>query len=118
MAMLRTLLALLTLSLTAFAADVTGTWSANVELDIGSGNPTFKLVQTGSDITGTYSGALGEAKVSGTTHAGKVEFSFEVSPSGDKVVVTYSGTLEGDKKMKGTVKLGEAGGGTFTATKN
>jgi alpha-acetolactate decarboxylase len=32
--------------------------------------------------------------------------------------VVYSGTLDGEKKMKGTVKLGDLGSGTFTAQKN
>lgn len=112
------ILALFLFSASAFAADVTGKWSAAVELDIGSGNPTFVFKQTADQLTGTYSGALGEAKLTGTVNGDKVEFSFEISPNGDKVTVTYSGNLDGDKKMKGTVKLGDAGGGTFTATKD
>jgi len=45
----------------------------------------------------------------------KVEFRFKVSPQGDAIEVVYSGTLDGEKKMKGTVTLGSLGDGTFTA---
>jgi cytochrome c-type biogenesis protein CcmE len=105
-------------SVAAFAADVTGTWNFNVETDAGSGTPTFVLKQSGEELSGTYSGALGEAKVKGTVKGDKVEITFEVSPSGDAVKVIYTGTLDGEKKMKGTVKLGSLGEGTFTAQKN
>lgn len=115
---MRKLSALALFSVCAFAADITGKWNATVELDIGSGNPTFVLKQTGDQLTGTYSGALGEAKLTGTVNGDKVRFSFDVSPDGNHLTVVYSGTLDGEKKMKGTVKLGEAGGGTFTASKN
>lgn len=115
---MRRLLLLTLFSVAAFAADVTGTWHFNVETDAGSGTPTFVLKQSGEQLTGTYSGALGEAKVKGTVKGEMVEITFEVSPSGDAVTVTYSGTLDGDKKMKGKVKLGDMGEGTFTAEKN
>ena len=115
---MRKLLLLALVSLAAFAADISGTWNAAVELDIGSGTPTFVLKQTGDQITGTYSGGLGEAKVKGTVKGEKVEISFDVAPDGNTVTAVYSGTLDGEKKMKGTVKIGSIGSGTFTATKN
>lgn len=115
---MRKLLTLALFSVCAFAADISGTWSASVETDAGSGNPTFVFKQTGEQLTGSYSGALGESKVMGTVKGDKVEFTFAVSPGGEELYCVYSGTLEGDKKMKGTVKLGSLGSGTFTAAKN
>jgi hypothetical protein len=44
----------------------------------------------------------------------KIEWSFENSDAGK---VSYSGTLDGDKKIKGTVVYGQLGNGTFTADK-
>ncbi len=114
---MRRLLALALVSMAAFAADISGTWNATVELDVGSGTPTFVLKQTGDQITGTYSGAMGEAKVKGTITGDKVEFRFDVAPDSDTVTAVYTGTLAGDKTMKGTVKIGTVGSGTFTATK-
>ncbi len=114
---MRKLLILSLLSVAAFAADITGTWKATVETDAGSGTPTFVFKQDGENLTGTYSGQLGEAKLTGTIHGNQVEWSFEASVGDDKAKVTYSGTLEGDTKMKGTAQLGALGKGTFTAEK-
>jgi hypothetical protein len=112
---MRIFLAFIVFAACAFGADITGTWNAAVETDAGSGNPTFVLKQSGDEVTGHYSGALGEAELKGTVKGDKVEFRFKASAGGDDVEVVYSGTLEGDKKMKGTVKLGSLASGTFTA---
>jgi len=112
---MRILFAFLMFAACGFGADLTGTWDADVETDAGNGNPTFVFKQSGDEITGRYSGALGEADLKGTVNGDKVEFRFKVSAGGDDMEIVYSGTLEGDKKMKGTVKLGSVANGTFTA---
>ncbi len=114
---MRKLLALSLLSVAAFAADISGTWKANVETDAGSGTPTFVFKQTGDNLTGTYSGQFGEAKLTGTVQGNKVEWSFEAQVGDDKAKVSYHGTLDGDTKMKGTAEFGSLGKGTFTAVK-
>jgi hypothetical protein len=95
------------------AADVTGTWAAAVVLDAGSGTATFVFQQKDATISGTYSGVLGEAKVTGTVMGDTVEWSFD-SQAGK---VTFKGTLEGSAKIKGTAEYGQLGKGTFTAEK-
>ncbi len=115
---MRKLILLSLLSVAAFAADITGTWKANVETDAGSGTPTFVFKQTGETLTGTYSGQLGEAKLTGTVKANKVEWSFEAQVGDDKAKITYHGTLDGESKMKGTAEFGSLGKGTFTAEKS
>ncbi len=96
------------------AADISGTWSAAVTLDAGSGTATFVFKQTGDTFSGTYAGALGEAKVSGTVKGNQVEWSFENADAGK---VVYKGTLEGASKIKGTCEYGAVGKGTFEAEK-
>ena len=99
----------------AFGADISGKWTANVVLDAGSGSPNFEFKQTGETLTGMYHGQFGDAPLTGTVKGNKVEFSFGT----DAAKAAYSGTLDGDTKMKGTVDYGaEAGKGTFTAAKN
>jgi hypothetical protein len=98
----------------ALAADITGKWTFNVVLDAGSGSPNFEFTQAGETITGMYHGQFGDAKLTGTVKGDKVDFTFG-SEAGS---VKYSGTMDGTTKMKGTVDYGEAGKGTFTATKN
>ena len=96
------------------AADITGTWAANVTLDVGGGTATFTLQQTGDALAGTYSGTLGEAKVTGTVKGDQVEWSFDVEQAGR---VVYKGALDGATKLKGTCQYGQLGKGTFTAEK-
>ena len=112
---MRLLIAFVLFATCVFGADVTGTWNADVKTDAGSGNPTFVLKQSVDEITGHYSGALWEADVKGTVKGDKVELRFKASAGGDDVEVVYSGTLEGDKKMRGSVQLGSLASGTFTA---
>jgi hypothetical protein len=95
-------------------ADVTGTWTAMVVLDAGTGTATFTFEQNGQTLVGTYSGVLGEAKVAGTVKGDQVEWSFDGGQAGR---VTYKGTLDGASKMKGTAEYGGLGKGTFTAEK-
>jgi hypothetical protein len=109
---MKTLVLFFALAALAFAADISGKWSFDVVLDAGSGSPNFEFTQSGETLTGMYHGQFGDAKVSGTVKGDKVEFSF-----GTDTVVKYSGTLDGAKKMKGTVDYGGVGSGTFTATK-
>lgn len=108
---------MLAFSAAAFAADVTGKWSMNVETDMGSGTPTFVFKQDGENLTGTYSGQLGEAKVTGTVKGDAIQFQFEVSPGGDKILAKYSGKLEGSTKMKGEIDFSGMAKGKFTGEK-
>jgi len=98
----------------AHAANVTGTWNAKVDLGSQTGAPTFILKQDGEKLTGTYSGALGEAPLTGTVKGDAVVFDFEAS--GAKV--HYAGKLNADgTKIEGSVDYGGQASGTFTATK-
>jgi len=110
---LSVLIGLLVCGLTLLAADISGTWMADVNLDAGNGTAKFVLKQTGDKLSGTYNGALGEAQVTGTVKGSDVEWSFE---SGDAGKCTYTGKLEGGK-ISGTVVYGQLGKGTFTAEK-
>lgn len=96
------------------AADVTGTWSASVMLDAGSGTATFVFEQKGATLSGSYAGVLGEAKLTGTVTGDQVDWSFDGGPAGK---ITFKGTLDGPAKMKGTTEYGQLGKGTFTAEK-
>jgi len=101
-------------AMTLHAADLTGTWMAAVVLDAGSGTATFHFQQTGDTFSGTYSGAVGEAKVAGTVKGDTAEWSFEAEQVGK---VVYHGKLEGAAKITGTCEYGQLGKGTFTAEK-
>ena len=102
------------LSLVAYAASVSGTWKAKVDLGGQGGSPTFALKQDGEKLTGTYSGALGDAPLTGTLKGNAITFDFEAQ--GAKV--HYEGKLNADgTQMEGTCDYGGQASGTFTATK-
>lgn len=116
-AMARLITLVLLLAAVALAADVTGTWNFTVETSAGSGNPTFTFRQEGEKLTGTYTGMLGKAELSGTVKGDNIEFQFEVSYEGQKFTIRYSGVIESATRMKGTARFAEMGEGSWTAVK-
>jgi len=111
---MKTLIVWVLCTAVAFAADITGTWDAAVTLDAGSGVATLVLKQDGDQIAGTYSGALGEAKVKGTVKGDTVELSFSHDEAGK---ISYSGVVKSPTKIEGSVDYGQLGKGTFVAQK-
>ena len=101
----------------AMAADISGTWKVTVEIQGNTGSPTFVLKQEGDKLTGTYSGALGEAPVTGTVKGDVVEMQFESKSDQISGTVKYKGRLTGST-MKGTVVIGDVGEGTWEGIKS
>jgi len=96
--------------------DVTGKWLFNVTTSAGSGAPTVTLKQQGDSLTGHYSSqTLGEADLKGTVKDRKITFSFNANVDGTSFVVTYSGSIESNDALKGSVDLAGQATGTFTA---
>ena len=95
--------------------DVTGTWILSVDLGAaGGGDATFVLMQEGTEITGTYTGATGDGiEVTGTVEDGVIKFRFLSDQAGE---VSYEGAMEGTT-MKGTCIYGDLGEGTFEGSK-
>jgi hypothetical protein len=106
------------LSSVALAADanVTGKWTMTVNTPAGTGNPTFDLKQEGSSVTGNYSGALGEAPVTGSVKGNELTLNIKVNAQGQELTVVYTGNVDGDS-VSGKVSLGDLGEGTFTGKK-
>ena len=112
-------LAALALALSAAArpaADITGTWVNKVSL---TGGPTltqtFVFKQAGEKLTGTHSGAIGEGTFTGTVTGDKVTFGWSDAKS-PAITYEYTGTVQSNKELKGTVKFPK-GGGEWTATR-
>ncbi|HEU4390023.1 MAG TPA: hypothetical protein VFV34_19635 [Blastocatellia bacterium] len=96
------------------SVNITGNWDVTVQTDQGSGSPSFTFKQDGEKLTGTYKGMFGEAPVQGTVKGNDVTFLLKVNAQGTDLTLEYKGTIDKDT-MKGTVKLGELGNGTWTA---
>jgi len=105
------LLALATLPLSLLAADVTGTWKADFDTQIGQQKYTYTLKQDGSTVTGKASADINgekhdadlkDGKVSGDT----VTFSETLSYQGNDIQITYTGKITTDG-IKFTRQVGE-----------
>jgi hypothetical protein len=96
-------------------ADLTGTWRFDVTTSAGSGTPTITLKQMSGDLTGHYSGQLGEADLTGSVKGQEFVFKFTVELQGVRLVNTYTGSVDGKDSLKGTVDIAGLGAGTFTA---
>ena len=93
--------------------NLSGTWKLDVHVGDKSGTATFELVEAqGGALSGTYTGMVGTADVSGTVQGNDVEFSFDWHAG----KVTYKGTHV-DRKLRGSCTYGSAGEGTFTGGK-
>ena len=114
------LLAIILFATTAFAqsekkADVTGKWLFSVTSELGTGTPTVTFKQSGDSLSGHYSSAtFGEVDFKGTFKDQKITFSMKVDAGGNAITVTYSGQMDGENAMKGSVDFGGMGAGTFT----
>ncbi len=114
---MRQLFAILVLSAgLCLAADISGTWDVTIEIQGNRGTPTFVLKQDGEKLTGTYSGMLGNAPITGTVQGDKVEWSFDVKSDQVSGKITYRGTVTGSK-MSGKATFGDLGEGTWEATR-
>ncbi len=96
--------------------NLSGKWDVQVE---GYGAPRaqkFELKQKGEELSGIYAGKYGESKVSGTVKDSTVDFEIRVIEDGHILMVHYTGTAA-DDGIKGTVTFGDAGKGTWIASR-
>ncbi len=92
--------------------DISGTWDLEVETPSGTGNPVLEIKQEGNQLTGTYSGAFGQAPLKGKIKGEK----FEVKFNSGGLDMIYKGKSDGTT-MKGSVDLGQYGMGSFAGNK-
>src|SRR6185295_106594 len=119
---MKTLIALLTLavaSLSALAADITGTWKAEFETQRGLQKYTFTLKQDGTNVTGKASVEMTDQKRAAEFKEGKVEgdtvtFIEPLKIQDNEIKITYTGKIS-DNEIKFTRKVGDFGSSEATA---
>ena len=95
----------------ASAADLSGTWEVDGDVQGHAVKYTGTFEQQGQTLSGTARLADGrEVAVTGTVDDTKASWTFEV----DGYVLTFSGTVDSDDDMKGTIEVSGAWG-DFTA---
>jgi hypothetical protein len=101
-----------TLGNLALAADLTGTWAVNVTTAAGPGELTIELKQEGNALSGSYSGVLGTAPLTGSVDGDSFTWSYTIEGLGE---ITYSGSVQDDGSIKGEADYGQMlGKGPFS----
>jgi opacity protein-like surface antigen len=83
----------------AFAADITGKWTAETKgRDGETRTQTFNLKQDGNALTGTVSTQMGESKISdGKVDGDTVSFVVKMDRNGTEMKMPYTGKISGSE---------------------
>jgi hypothetical protein len=118
---LRFVLLTLALAVGAFAADVTGKWTAEVKGRQGQTREvTMKFKVDGAALTGTVGGMGGDTEIKdGKVDGDTITFNVVREFNGNTVKINYTGKVDGDTIKFTQQRDGGQGNGTeFTAKKS
>jgi autotransporter translocation and assembly factor TamB len=104
----------------AWAADVTGTWKAQVPARDGSTREmTINLKQDGSSLTGTIGGPQGDTPIAnGKVSGDDISFTVVRSMGGNEVKINYNGKISGNEIKFVQTREGSERKTEFTAKKS
>ncbi len=105
------ILALVAIRFPTSAADVTGTWKAEFDTQIGVQKYTYTLKQDGSAVTGKANSEVGDGKNESKLTEGKIDgdtvsFVELLNFQGNDIKITYQGKVSGNE-IKFTREVGE-----------
>ncbi len=84
--------------LSAFAADIDGTWTATFDTQIGEQHYTYNFKADGEKLTGTAKNDFGEKAIDdGVIKGNDVSFTENLEFNGQKIAIKYTGKLNGDE---------------------
>jgi hypothetical protein len=98
------------------AVNLTGKWSMQLEMSVGTSNPVLVFKQDAEKLTGTYTGRYGESQLVGKVDGRKLEFVVTINAEGTENRMSFTGELTpaGDV-IKGNADLGGMGEATWLA---
>lgn len=92
----------------AVAPDISGTWTASFDTQIGEQNYTYDFTVKGSALTGKAKSNLGEATIQdGKVDGDKVTFVEMLKFQDMEIRIDYSGTIASEDEIKFTRKVGD-----------
>jgi hypothetical protein len=112
-----TVMLLALVAVSAWAADVTGEWVAQIEGRQGTQEYTFNFKVDGTNLTGTITTARGENEISeGKVEGDEISFVVVRSFGGNEIKQLYKGKVAGDeitftREFQGGMMGGPPGGG-------
>ena len=106
-----TLVLVLGSAMAALAADVTGTWTAEFDSQVGVQKYVYTFKVEGETLTGqAVAERMGEKSTvtleAGTVKGDQIAFTEPLDFQGQRVPITYTGTIAGDE-IKFTRKVGD-----------
>lgn len=99
---------LLAAPLSAFAADISGTWTASFDTQIGKQEYTYEFAVKGAELTGKAKSANGESVLQdGKVDQDTVSFVENLNFQGMAIKVTYTGKIVSANEIQFTRQVGE-----------
>ena len=91
------------------AADITGTWKASFETQIGQQNYTYQFVVKDTTLTGKIQSEMGGTSelLQGKVEGNKVSFVEIFKFEGNEIQITYTGQITSDDEIKFTRQVAE-----------
>ncbi len=89
--------------------DVTGTWTLTAQSPEGAQEVTLELrMEEDGTLAGTVSSATGNSEISsGQVSGRRISFSSATTVGGQSMDANYTGVIDGDNRMEGTITVGE-----------
>ena len=101
-----------------FAADVTGTWTASFDTQIGVQNYTYTFKVEDGKLTGTAKSQFGETKITeGVVKGDEITFVENLDFEGQPLRIVYKGKISGDE-IKFNRQVAEVASEDFVAKRS
>ena len=111
-------MAMVVLAASALGADVSGTWTASFDTQIGVQNYTYVFKADGAQLTGKASSQNGESEIQeGKVDGDKISFTENLVFQGMTIRIEYTGKITGDE-IRFTRKVGDFGTEELTAKRS
>jgi opacity protein-like surface antigen len=89
---------MIALAVVAIAADVTGTWTASFDTQVGQQTYTYNFKVANGKLTGTAKSNLGEATLeNGVVNGDDISFVENLTYQGMMLQIPYKGKISGDE---------------------
>ena len=95
--------------------DVSGTWAASFDSQVGQQTYTYTLKVAGGQLTGHSKSNLGESDLKGTVSGSTVTFVENLKYQDMELAITYTGQIVSADEIKFKRDVGGQGGEEFSA---
>mgnify|MGYP000439327895 CR=1 FL=1 len=106
-----------TVAIAQAGTDISGTWTATFDSQVGEQSYTYTFSVEGGTLTGHSESNIGESDLTGTVEGDSVSFVENLNYQGMDLAITYTGTIKSADEIEFTRDVAGQGGETFTATR-